>query len=401
MTMQRRFTLGDSSLTKGEGTLLTISVLALVGILLVVIVLQWQSWQESGPLLGLLTTFALVFLRLPDDATPRQMHLYLSIQTLIIGISLTQESIFIFLFFILSAQAMVSLPTRAGLRWIALFTVVTVAGNFVNNADLWSGLINSVVNAAGFLFFGAFGNALMRAETVRAESQQLLVELQDAHRQLQAYAERVESLAVVEERNRLSREMHDTLGHRLTVSIVQLEGAGRLIERDPPRAAQMVGTVREQLVEGLEELRQTLAALRNPIATAAALPKMLQTLAADFASATQMQIQTELPDHLPDLSEAQRNAIYRTAQEALTNAQRHARATCVKLTVESTAERVRIIVEDDGIGFDLANRAPGIGLHGMRERASHLYGHLEINSQPGRGTRLTLTLPLYKEGVHG
>jgi signal transduction histidine kinase len=234
----------------------------------------------------------------------------------------------------------------------------------------------------------------------RAESQQLLADLQDAHRQLQAYAERVEMLAVVEERNRLSREMHDTLGHRLTVSIVQLEGAGRLIERDPARAAQMVGTVREQLAEGLEELRQTLAALRNPIVTTASFSKMLKSLTTDFASATQMQILTHLPDHLPNLSEAQRNALYRTAQEGLTNAQRHARATCVTLTVEPTADSIRLIIHDDGIGFDPASRASGIGLHGMRERANHLRGHLEIDSRPGQGTTLTLTLPLREEGVY-
>ncbi|MBX2998317.1 MAG: sensor histidine kinase [Caldilineaceae bacterium] len=398
--MERRFAFGENSLTKGEGVLLNLSVLTLIGILLVVIVSQWRSWPESGPQIGLLAIFALVFLRLPNQVTPRQMHLYLSVQTLIIGISLAQASIFIFLFFILSVQAMVSLPTRAGLRWIALFAVVTGVGNLLNNPDLWNSLLNTVVNAAGFLFFGAFGNALRRAEAARAESQQLLSDLQDAHRQLQAYAERVETLAVAEERNRLSREMHDTLGHRLTVSIVQLEGAGRLIDRDPVHAAQMVKTVREQLVEGLAELRQTLAALRDPLAVGVSLSKMLQMLADEFSQATQIEIQTHIPNPLPDLLEAQRNAIYRTAQEGLTNVQRHARASCVTLTVKSTPEHIHMIIEDNGIGYDPANGASGIGLHGMRERANYLHGEFEIESQPGQGTTLNLILPLHKEDIH-
>jgi signal transduction histidine kinase len=127
---------------------------------------------------------------------------------------------------------------------------------------------------------------------------------------------------------------------------------------------------------------------------------MLKSLTTDFASATQMQILTHLPDHLPNLSEAQRNALYRTAQEGLTNAQRHARATCVTLTVEPTADSIRLIIHDDGIGFDPASRASGIGLHGMREQANHLRGHLEIDSRPGQGTTLTLTLPLREEGVY-
>src|SRR5690606_11162904 len=108
--------------------------------------------------------------------------------------------------------------------------------------------------------------------TARVESQRLQTELQEAHQQLQTYAERVEALAVAEERNRLAREMHDTLGHRLTVSIVQLEGAGRLIEHDPTRTAQMVQTVREQLVEGLDELRRALVSLRKPVSSSLSLP---------------------------------------------------------------------------------------------------------------------------------
>lgn len=398
--MNTRTKIAKPVLESHEGNLANAAALVMVVILIVVILSEWQSWQASGPQLGLMILFAMVMVARTDNRSPRQMHLYISVQTLIISLALLQDPIFLLLFFVLSAQAMVGLPTRAGLRWISLFAVVTIVGNFYNDFDLVSDLINSLVNCAGFLVFGAFGNALMRAETARAASQQLLIELQEAHTQLQAYAERVETLAVAEERNRLSREMHDTLGHRLTVSIVQLEGAGRLLERDPARAGQMIQTVRSELVDGLADLRQTLAALRNPIVSGDSLPQALAKLVGDFERATQLTIHTDFPETWPALSEVQALTIYRMAQEALTNIQRHAEARAVHLSLRQQNGSVRIEIEDDGRGFDPVQAAPGIGLRGMRERALQLQGKVDIKSQPQQGARLTLTLPLHEESVH-
>ena len=107
----------------------------------------------------------------------------------------------------------------------------------------------------------------------------------------------------------MSREMHDTLGHRLTVSIVQLEGAGRLLAQDTQRAGQMIQTVRDQLVEGLAELRSTLTARRNSDISSVSLSKFLQTLAHDFTQATGLPVRLTLPDNLVGLSEAQRVTI--------------------------------------------------------------------------------------------
>lgn len=115
---------------------------------------------------------------------------------------------------------------------------------------------------------------LLRADAARQETQQVLDELDDAHQQLQTYAAQVEELAVAEERNRLSREVHDTLGHRLTVLIVQLAGAERLVAKQPDRATEKIATVRQQLDEGLGELRRTVAMLRAPSETDLALPNI-------------------------------------------------------------------------------------------------------------------------------
>jgi signal transduction histidine kinase len=388
-------------ISRREGNLLNISALVMIGILCVVTLNEWRSWGESGPLLGLLILFAVILLRLPaDESSSRQIHLYLLLQTTIISLALIQSGVFIFLFFILSAQAMMFLPTRTGLQWLGLFVLITWITNFYNYDSLLLITINSLVNSAGFLFFGVFGNALARAERARVESQKLLAELQQAHQQLQEYAASAEALAVAEERNRLAREMHDTLGHRLTVSIVQLEAAGRLLDRDIDRAGQMILTVRAQLVEGLDELRRTLAAMRNPLVAGSSLSDALQKLVENFQKATQIQIHMHLSSDLPTLSEAQRLAIYRTAQEALTNAQRHASADNLWLSLHQDGAKIQLVVRDDGRGMDLDHAPQGIGLHGMRERASQLHGTFEIQSSPGEGTQLTLCLPIYEEKAY-
>lgn len=305
----------------------------------------------------------------------------------------------VILLFVLSADVAAQFDARRSLAWViglgimVLTMLITVGG--------WHEVPSGLAAAAGYFFFREYSLSLAQVEAARQESDRLLTELQEAHRQLQTYAERIETLAVAEERNRLSREMHDTLGHRLTVSIVQLEGASRLIERDTPRAAQMITTVREQLVDGLEDLRRTLAALRYPVATGMPLSQALEKLVADFARATELPIHTHLPAILPELSEPQRTAIYRTAQEALTNVQRHAQASQIWLALDATPERIQLTVRDNGRGLDFAPAKPGIGLRGLRERAMQLQGTLEITSQPGEGTQLKLQIPLRKVPVYG
>ena len=220
---------------------------------------------------------------------------------------------------------MMLFPQRIGMLWIGIFTLVT-AVIFVILLPVGEALMITLPYSAGYWFFGAFARALASAEEARAESQQLLTELQAAHRQLQDYAAHAEELAVAEERNRLAREMHDTLGHRLTVAAVQLEGAQRLIPKDPTRAAGMVGTVREQVREALSELRAAVATLREPLATDLTITTALQRLISSFEEATHLSVHLDFPDDLPSLSNAHRLALYRAAQEALTNVQKHAQA---------------------------------------------------------------------------
>lgn len=387
---------------KREDFFFNISGLLMVAIISLVVLINWQGWAVSGPQIALMAGFAVMLSRQPKIDSPRgQAYLYLGTQMIILVFALSYSSVFIFLFYVLSVQTLMLLPMQIGMRWVLLFTAITGFVTFYDGFQPYEDLVTTLINGAGFFFFGAFGNALVQAQRARDESQRILAELTDAHSRLQRYAEQAEVLAVAEERNRLSREMHDTLGHRLTVSIVQLEGAGRLLERDTPRAGQMIQTVREQLTEGLAELRTTLASLRNPGMTGASLRKSLQTLVDEYTQATGLAVHISIPNNLLALDEARRMTIYRAAQEALTNTQRHAGANAVWLKIEQSTHSVTLWVEDDGAGMPSDELTPGIGLRGMQERAQQLGGALTIDASPRGGVRLQLTIPLAKEEANG
>ncbi|RME47567.1 MAG: sensor histidine kinase [Caldilineae bacterium] len=235
-------------------------------------------------------------------------------------------------------------------------------------------------------------------EEARHESQQLLAALQEAHRQLQEYAVQVEELAVAQERNRLAREMHDTLGHRLTVSVVQLEGAERLIPDDPARATQMVKTVREQVRAALGELRRIVAALRPPLEADLPLPRAIVRLTDEFQKATGIAVHRSLPPAIPPLPPAWRLTLYRTVQEGLTNVQRHADARRVWLAVQVNDQMLTLRLSDDGRGWSPGEPQQGFGLRGLRERAHQLGGELHLETGLKGGAAIILRLPLPAEG---
>jgi signal transduction histidine kinase len=295
--------------------------------------------------------------------------------------------------------AILTLPIRQALCWGLAYTTVAAA-SFAIGINLGEGLIGFFLYGVVYSFIGAFAHALVRADTARHESQSLLAELQEAHRQLQEYALHAEEMAVVQERNRLAREMHDTLGHRLTVAAVQLEGAQRLCSTDPERAQDMVGTVREEVRAALAELRSAVATLRAPIEADLHLRGSLQRLIAHFEDATGLIVQQVLPEKMPPLPGAYRLAIYRTAQEALTNIQKHAQAKRVWLMLTTRDQAVTLLVGDDGQGISLRKEQTGFGLRGMRERAAQLGGELHLEPRAGGGTQVSFRLPLPTHEEH-
>jgi signal transduction histidine kinase len=259
------------------------------------------------------------------------------------------------------------------------------------------------IYAGGYLFFGVVTNALTQARLAQRRNALLLGELQAKNRQLEAYAAQVETLAAIEERNRVAREMHDTIGHRLTAAAVQLEGAERLAARQPERATALIGAGRQQVRDALQDLRLTVGRLREPVEVELSLPQALRRLAASFQEATGLVVHLELPETPCEMTSAQRLALYRTAQEGLTNIQRHAAARQAWLRLECSPDRLALQVSDDGCGLVAGAGLPtgqpgsGFGLRGLRERAAQLNGAVALADRPGGGAILTIQLPNQKD----
>ncbi len=354
---------------------------------------------QRTPAMILLACFGLVFfLTPPKNKRPIITHIRLGVLTLLVsGLLLIwpRWGAFPILFFLLGPQAMTDLPLKAGLAWIGAFTVVTAIIFTVANAA--TGLVWLLAYAGGYVFFAIFGWTMMQAEQDRKRSEQLLAELQQAHQQLQSYAARVEELTIAQERNRIAREMHDALGHRLTVAAVQLEGAQRLIPTHPERASQIITTVREQVKEGLSELRRTVAMLRASVEEDLPLPDALSKLADQMQQATGLQIHLSIEDCPPTLPLPQRQALYRAAQESLTNIQRHAEASEAWLQLTRQEGQIVLLISDNGIGMTNETSKAGFGLIGLKERSAALGGEFFIDARPGGGTQVTFRIPLPEE----
>jgi signal transduction histidine kinase len=328
-------------------------------------------------------------------------HAYLAIETGLVALLMYLHdnwSLFTVLGSLVCVQVLLLLPLRPGIPWIVGMAAITGAYSLAK-WDWPGSLVLALCYAGAYAFFAVFGRALVVAETARRESMRLLAELQEAHQKLQEYAGRVEELAAVEERNRLAREMHDTLGHRLTVAAVQLEAAQRLCSIEPERSKAMIGTVREEVREALAELRTTVTALRAPLEEDLQLRTSLRRLVSHFQDATGLTVHQVLPEELPDLPNSHRLALYRAAQEALTNVQRHAEARQVWLVLNIADSGISLLVSDDGRGMTLTAERESFGLAGLRERAEKLGGNLYLEPRRGGGTQLTFRLPLGERTV--
>jgi signal transduction histidine kinase len=348
--------------------------------------------------IGLLLVFGVLLVAQPFfKVFSWQNHLYLALQTsVVISLLLLRPGSLMLpmLFCVLSVTAPLSLSLRSAAVWIITFALInTCYCGFSDYKDEHSWMV-SLPYTVGYIFCATAAYSLARSSAARRRSEALLAELQTTHQQLQEYAGRVEELAVSQERNRLAREMHDTLGHRLTVAAVQLEGAERLIPTEPTRAARMVNTVRQEVVEALAELRRTVATLRTPLDADLSLPVALTRLVTGFEDATGVKVNWLLPAELPPLPNAYRLALYRVAQEALTNVQRHAQAEQVWLELALEQEVITLLVKDDGQGFIPETNPIGFGLRGLRERAVHLNGEFHLDTNPGAGTQICFHLPL-------
>lgn len=208
-------------------------------------------------------------------------------------------------------------------------------------------------------------------------------------------AEKSARLGAAEERNRLAREIHDSIAQTLTATSLQLESADALMNEDPGRTRDHLRRALVLTRSNLEEARRSVMDLRAAPLRGRPLSEALEVLVDEWSERTGIPARLKAVNAARPLPPHAEAALYRITQEALSNAARHAGAGRVTVRLAATPDQVQLTVEDDGRGFDVSGVPEGrYGLVGMRERAATLGGSLNIESASGTGTRITTTVPL-------
>nr|WP_285852053.1 sensor histidine kinase [Sporosarcina luteola] len=259
-----------------------------------------------------------------------------------------------------------------------------------------------------FVFYGAFVGSLIRnfhhaKETISAQYGQLNESheaLQAAHRQLREYAEQVEQLTVIRERNEIAREIHDTVGHKMTALVVQLQVAGEMVERDAGKAKEVVAVCEQLTRDALHEIRLSVRTLKEDNEKVS-FHDDLQELMDEFSSLTHMETLLILTVDVAMIPKALQPTIKRIVQEGLTNAKKHGNADACIVKIHVDEEEIHIEIKDDGKGEK--NIVPNFGLINMKERVAEHEGSFEIESFEREGFRIMITFPLKKisSGVMG
>jgi signal transduction histidine kinase len=374
--------------------------------------LRYYSTPFRWLLIGLLLAYTALFLfEIPfSKRSGRFLYLYFVLQISIILtllLYIPPFDYFIVLFIPLVLQALWFLPRRAAFQWIGLFLLLTCAGLIIGFGWL-EGLSFALSYTAMFVFVTFVCLMTLQAEQAQAESQSLLAELRSAHRKLQVYAQQVEELAGVQERERLARELHDSVTQTIFSMTLTAQAARILLERDPARVAAQLENLQNLSQSALAEMRSLIQQLHSsPIVEeglAAALRRHVSERQQKDGLNVDLQISGER--RLPSETEA---ALFRVVQEALNNVIKHAQTERASVVLSMDKDPISLLIEDHGKGFDpatvqswpeQAGSASHLGLSGMAERVKALGGRLIVDSEPGKGTSIRVEDIRLEEAEH-
>jgi len=252
----------------------------------------------------------------------------------------------------------------------------------------------SLLNIVFFTFLLA--RAMAKAALDQRNLEALHSSLESSHRQLQVSSNRVAELAATEERNRVARDIHDSLGHHLAAINIQLEKANAYRTRDPQRAEDAVIQAKRTVQDALKDVRESVASLRKegaPFSFQEALDNLLKRMRHG-----DLDVSVHQAGNSASFSKLTLMTLYRVIQEGLTNIHKHADATQVTLSLDFAATAVRLDLTDNGAGFDVAvweashNKQKTYGLIGLQERVNLVGGKLSFSSKP-RETTLSVIIP--------
>jgi signal transduction histidine kinase len=244
-----------------------------------------------------------------------------------------------------------------------------------------------VLRTVSFLIIGFVITRLVSAQRRQRKA------LAEANIKLVQYASTVEQLTISRERNRLSRELHDTVAHTLSALAVQIDALMAVWEPIPDKAEEMLEKMLETTRRGLEETRRSLKDLRAAPLEDMGLALAIAALAKDFSARNELSLILDVPEEINSLPQEIEHGFYRVAQETLENVIQHAGAKQVQVKLAQDGESLVLIVADDGRGFDTGSETAGhqLGVQGMYERAELIGAELDVSSEVDKGTIVRLS----------
>lgn len=291
--------------------------------------------------------------------------------------------------------ALAATEIRSLWRWLVYLSVLGAFfwSIFLKTGNLENSIVATLTLAPAVIFVIFFVRLTQSAEAAQAKAERLAAELEDANNRLAAYAVQAEELATTQERNRLAREIHDNLGHYLTVVNVQIKAAQAVMDKEPAKARAALAKAALLTQEGLVAVRQSVSSLRDSPLGSRSLTEAIGVLVAE-TQASGIVTELRVAGTHRALDPRAELTLYRTAQEGLTNVRRHARASRADLTLHyQDSGQVSLLVRDNGPGLAAGELRHGFGLLGLQERARQLGGNLEIETAPGQGFCLAITVP--------
>ena len=377
----------------------------------------WQVPLLASVLLALLIIDRLEYWRYGEQVPVRVAMLLfiLRIALIVCAILIEGFNFTPFLFLIPPYLAVVYFGNRAGYAMAALAFAAYLAIVWWYNPHWYLNTLSvflAIIFSFGVVFAVLMARVVclekagrIRERGSRIQAEALLAEVEHAHQQLQAYAERVAELATTEERNRVAREIHDGLGHALTAITIQLEKALVYYDKQPEEALQAMSDAKRVAKDALQDVRRSVRALRTeqePFACTQGITLLVEQL-----RESSLAVDFEVTGSEERFSNPALLTLYRVAQEGFTNIQKHAQASRVEVSLHFTEEEERLSIRDNGCGFDAERRLQqpakpqeGYGLRGIQERIELVGGSFHLESQVGRGTLLSVTVPRTGMAMH-
>ena len=378
------------------------------------------------PVLGLLSVYGLLLIaetwiihrRLQGLFRSRSIHFtYLLLQSVLVVellVASDYEDLFANLFIPLSLDAVSVFGRRPGYLFITAFSLALTATLFFTEQGQLFGLAMGGLYSGVCFLFGGYATQVLKAEAAHDQNQRTINELQIAHRQLQGYADQVANLAVEHERNRLARDLHDSVTQTVFSMNLAAQSARLLLEKETPspalapgasvhtasplraapRASGQLLRLEELATTALSEIQSLVSQLRPRSIVEEGLPTALRRLADERGTRDGLQVALEIHGE-KNLSEAEILGLYSITHEALTNAVKHSGTHEASVLLNLSEAHSCLEIEDHGCGFEpqtVAGQRGHLGLAGMSERAREIGWNFSVESSPLQGTRIIVTL---------